>query len=145
MTLPKNECKYSEGGYIEFLETPLNHRQIELLKIEFIFGINAEILFAFVGEALHLQEIYLTFDARKQTACVDEKPFATAFEAYVQEIHYPVNIGRHGGRRLRPVGYSFCRHSAECFAANILFEYPDVLPGFAGLYVDSHPAWLEQV
>jgi hypothetical protein len=36
------------------------------LKMESVFKINSEILFAFVGEALHLQEVYLTFDARKQ-------------------------------------------------------------------------------
>jgi hypothetical protein len=64
-----------------FIDYIFNHRQIEPLKIEFVFEINSEILFTFVGEALHLQEIYLTFDARKQTECVNDKPFARVFEA----------------------------------------------------------------
>jgi hypothetical protein len=38
---------------------------IERLKIKFVFKVDSEILLAFAGKSLHLQKIYLTFDARK--------------------------------------------------------------------------------
>jgi hypothetical protein len=83
----KSVCFFTAFGDVARVESHdtfsnyvFNHGQIEPLKIESVFTVNSEILFAFVGKALHLQEIYLTFDARKQTECVNDKLFATVFE-----------------------------------------------------------------